>query len=57
MQHASEITKQEENTLLKKGVMSDATPEQLLNAAFYYNGKKLYLCGGKEHCALKINSL
>ena len=37
------------NMLWEKGVLGIDTPESLLQAVFYYNGKCLCLRGGKEH--------
>ena len=55
VKHASLIDKDEENLLWEKGVLGDDTPEKLLRAVFYYNGKIICLRGGKEHRGLKIS--
>ena len=39
VKHASIITKEEENLLWEKGVLSLSTPLGLLRAVFYSNGK------------------
>ena len=53
VEHATLISKEEENALWENGVVGDGTPTQLLNAV--YNGKNLCLRGGKEHRALKLS--
>ena len=55
VRHASLINKDEENLLWQQGVLGDDTPERLLRAVFYYNGKNICLRGGKEHRCLKIS--
>ena len=55
VKHATLINKEEENLLWEHGVVGDDTPERLLHAVFYYNGKNVCLRGGKEHRALKIS--
>ena len=55
VKHASLINKEEENLLWEHGVLGDDSPERLLNAVFFYNGKNICLRGGKEHRALKIS--
>ena len=57
VKRTSVITKEEENVLWEKGVLSVDTPETPLCAVFYYNGKNFCLRGGKEHRALKISQL
>lgn len=57
VKHTSVISKGEENMLWEKGVLGVDTPESLLRAVFYYNGKCLCLRGGKEHRALKISQI
>ena len=54
---ASLISKEEENALWDNGVLGDDTPERLLNAVFYYNGKNLRLRGGTEHRSLKLSQI
>lgn len=39
----------------QKGVLSVETPKGLLNAVFFAIGKNLCLCGGAEHCELKVS--
>ena len=39
---AAIITVEEENELWKNGVLGTHSPKLLLNAAFFYNGKKFY---------------
>ena len=41
MEHATLINKEEENLLWEHGVLGDDTPERLLHAVFYYNGKNI----------------
>ena len=48
------LTKDEENTLWERGVLGVHTPQALLNATFFLNGKNLALRGGKEHHELKF---
>ena len=55
VKHASLINKDEENILWQHGVLGDDTPERLLRAVFYCNGKNICLRGGKEHRCLKIS--
>ena len=43
------LTVTEEDKLRESGIMSLDTPEGLLNAAFFYNGKKFCLKGSVEH--------
>ena len=49
------LTKGEENTLWERGVLGVHTPQALLNATFFLNGKNLALRGGKEHHELKFS--
>lgn len=47
------ITKEEENSLWDQGVLGAETPESLLRAVFYYNGKNFCLRGGSKHRNLR----
>ena len=55
--HTSVISTDEECKLWEEGVLGVDTPESLLRAVFYYNGKSLCLRGGKEHRSLKISQI
>ena len=55
--HTPIITKEEENCLWDQGVIGVETPESLLRAVFYYNGKNFCLHRGSEHRALKVSQL
>ena len=57
VKHTSLISTEEENELWEKGVLGIDTPEALLNAVFYLNGKYFCLRGGKEHRSLKISQV
>ena len=54
MNHTSVISTDEECKLWEEGVLGVDTPESLLRAVFYYNGKSLCLRGGKEHRSLNF---
>ena len=47
----------EEDGLWESGVMGLDTPVGLLNAVFFYNGKKFCLRGGAEHRNLKLSQI
>ena len=51
------LTKDEEETLWKTGVLNTETPDGLLNAVFFLNGKNVCLRGGSEHRDLKFSQL
>ena len=51
------VTIEEENTLWERGVLGIHTPQALLNATFFLNGKNLALKGGKEQSQLKFSQL
>ncbi len=53
--NAEPFTKEEENTLWKDGIMGTHSPQSLLNAIFFYNGKRCCLRGGEEHRNLKLS--
>ena len=55
VKHANLFNKDEENLLWQQGVLGDDTPERLLHAVFYYNGKNICLRGEKEYRCLKIS--
>ena len=60
VKQTSLISKDEESTLWEKGVLGVLgidTPECLLRAVFFYNGKTFCLRGGKEHRALKVSQI
>jgi hypothetical protein len=57
VKHTNVIMKEEEDELWDKGVLGLDTPESLLRALFFSNGKSLCLRGGKEHRALKISQI
>ena len=48
------ITKEDEEKLWPTGVLSLFTPQGLLNAVFFLNGKNFALRGGAEHWCLKL---
>ena len=47
----------EERQLWASGALSTDTPQELLNAVFYYNGVILALRGGDEHNVLKLSQM
>ena len=49
VKHANVISKEEENALWEQGVLGNDTPNVYCVLFFYYNGKSLCLCRGKEH--------
>ena len=51
------LPKRRNRPLWEKGVLGVDTPESLLRAVFYYNGKNFCLRGGKEHRALKLSQI
>ena len=51
------ITKQDEDKLWSSGVLSPSTPQGLLNAVFFLNGKNFALRGGAEHQCLKLSQI
>ena len=55
--HTEGITKAEEDLLWSTKTLNDSTPEGLLRAVFYSNGKFFCLRGGQEHRELKISML
>lgn len=57
VKHAGLIEKDEENLLWERGVLGDDTPERLLRAVFYYNGK-IFACEVKKNTVVsKFHSL
>lgn len=54
--HAKIITSEEEDLMWERGVMGTNAPLALLQAVFYYNGKK-FLLRGAEHRGLKFLQL
>ena len=57
IKHTSRILTEEEDELWEKSVLGIDTPEALLNAVFYLNGKHFCLRGSKEHRSLKISQV
>jgi len=53
--NAEPFTKDEENCLWKQGTVGIHSPNSLLNAIFFYNGKGCCLRGGEEHRNLKLS--
>ena len=51
------ITKEDEEKLWSTGVLSLSTPQGLLNAVFFLNGKSFALRGGAEHQCLKLSQI
>lgn len=51
------VTEDDENTLWERGVMSFETPQSLLNAVFYYNGRNFCLRGIREHHNLHFSQI
>ena len=49
------VTKEDDEKLWSTGVLSLSTPQGLLNAVFFLNGKIFALCGGAEHQCLKLS--
>lgn len=49
---ADPVTKDEDRTMLQKGVLSMNSAKGLSNAMFFYNGKVFGLRGGDEHIEL-----
>ena len=56
-QSAEPFTKEEENKLWEQGIMGNGSPEALLRAVFFYNGKNFCLRGGEEHRNLRLSQL
>ena len=48
---------EDEEMLWSSGVLGSESPQALLNAVFFYNGKNFLLRGGEEHRNLKISQL
>ena len=48
------LSTDEEDALWSKGVLSLDNPIGLMNAVFFYNGKKFCLGGGNEHWNLQL---
>ena len=48
VRHAEIFTKEEGQMLWDKGILGTSTPQSLLNAVFYLNGKSFCLRGGKN---------
>ena len=57
MQHAEIFTKEEEQMLWDTGVLGTSTPQSLLNAVLYMNGKSFCLRGGEEHRRLCLSQI
>ena len=55
--HTPSISIEEDNCLWEKGILNLDTPQGLLNAVLYYNGKNFVLRGGQEHRDLKFSQL
>ncbi len=51
------LTAEDEEKLWATGVLSPDTPQGLLNAVFFYNGKNFLLHGGAEHRSLKMSQI
>ena len=56
-QSAEPFTKEEENKLWEQVIMGNGSPEALLRAVFFYNGKNVCLRGGEEHRNLRLSQL
>ncbi len=51
------LTPEDEEKLWATGVLSTDTPQGLLNAVFFYNGKNYLLRGGAEHRGLNLSQI
>ena len=51
------LTDDETEILWASGILSSSTPEGLLNAVFFCNGKNFLLRGGTEHRSLKLSQV
>ena len=51
------LSKNEEDILWERGILSLDNPTGLFNAVFYYNGKNFCLRGGAEHRNLRVSQL
>jgi hypothetical protein len=54
-QETSVVSQDDEDKLWENGVINLTTPQGLLNAVFFYNGKNFCLRGGQEHKDLKFS--
>jgi len=54
MKYAKIFTKEQEQQLWESNTLGLHSPQVLLNAVFYLNGKNISLRSGEEHCALKM---
>ena len=53
--HTETLSKEEENKLWDSGVLGTSTPQALLRAVFYLNGKNFCLRGRQEHRNLQLS--
>ena len=51
------VVSQNEEKLWENGIINLTTPQGLLYALFFYNGKNVCLQGGQEHKNLKFSQL
>lgn len=54
--HTSIISKEEEDRLWEERILGVDTPEALLHAVFYLNGRNFCPRRDKEHCALNVSN-
>ena len=57
VQHTEIFTKEEEQMLWDTGVLGTSTPQSLLNAVFYMNGKSFCLRGGEDYRRLCLSQI
>ena len=57
VKHAEVFSKDEEVQLWETGTLGIHSPQALLNAVFFLNGKNFCLRGGDEHRSLKLSQL
>jgi hypothetical protein len=50
------LNEDDEERLWRTGVINLTTPQGLINAVFFYNGKNFCLRGGQEHKELKFST-
>jgi len=55
--HTETLSKEDENILWDSGVLGTSTPQALLRAVFYLNGKNFCLHGRQEHRNLRLSQL
>ena len=57
IKHAEVFTKEDESLLWESGTLGLNSPQALLHAVFYLNGKNFCLRGGEEHRSIKISQI